>query len=234
MKAIHYLIKEICTGIEIFYLSRFSKYDKTAFILCDNYTELLAKTYLLHKNPQWIPNKNNDPKTKSYKNYQEVQKDLEAIRQDQIIKDLHQRMYQRRTRRNEFFHSTTLIDLDVKKDDVVDAFCDLLEYGKILFNEPTSNTKTTLWDEIISSTGNLNTLITLLQIDKSGQTRPEILPRFADIFSKSQNYGKSEKQKVPYEGHILLSSNYEGYWLLCIGHNVDLKRQLQALLDQYS
>lgn len=233
MYAINYLVTEIYTGLEIFYLSRTTKYYKTAFILCDNYTELLAKAYLLHMNNNWIPNQSNDPTKKYFKNYKQVQEDLEAIRNEQIIKDLHRRMLHRRNRRNEFFHSTTLIDLDVKKDDVVNAFCDLLDYGKILFNQPSPNKHINLWDEVVSSTGNLNTLITLLQIDKRGQSRPDILPKFADIFLKSQNYPKNSKQKVPYEGHILLSSSYEGYWLLCIGQNGDLKRQLEELLKLY-
>ena len=42
-------------------------------------------------------------------------------------------MKQRRELHNDFFHSAKLLTLSVAHRDCVEAFCDLLDYGELLF-----------------------------------------------------------------------------------------------------
>lgn len=53
-----YLIDEICAAVEIYFTGRAGgQYLRTAFILCDNYTELIAKLFLLSDDPKWSEEK---------------------------------------------------------------------------------------------------------------------------------------------------------------------------------
>ncbi len=54
MSQLTYLMREIGAGVEIFYSSKSGgQFWKTAFILCDNYTELASKLFLIADNPKW-------------------------------------------------------------------------------------------------------------------------------------------------------------------------------------
>jgi hypothetical protein len=53
MNQLPYLLDEICAGVEIYYTGRTGgQYLKTAFILCDDYTKLAAKLFLLSHRPR--------------------------------------------------------------------------------------------------------------------------------------------------------------------------------------
>lgn len=54
MGQLTYLMDEVCAGVEIYYTGRAGgQYLKTAFILCDDYTELTSKLFLLMDDANW-------------------------------------------------------------------------------------------------------------------------------------------------------------------------------------
>lgn len=54
MSQLTYLMREIGAGVEIFYSSKTTgQFIKSAFVLCDNYTELLSKLFLIEDDPTW-------------------------------------------------------------------------------------------------------------------------------------------------------------------------------------
>ncbi len=74
--ALTYLMNEICAGVEIYYTARIGgQYLNTAFILCDDYTELVSKLFLQEDNPQWTDKKANN----HFKNYHDVLQDVEEV-----------------------------------------------------------------------------------------------------------------------------------------------------------
>ena len=106
-----YLIDEICAAVEIYFTGRTGgHYLKTAFILCDDYTELTAKLFLLTDDAGWSDKKAND----HFKNYHDVLGDVEGVFRSRgaanmtALQSLHTRMKGRRKRRNDFFHSPRL------------------------------------------------------------------------------------------------------------------------------
>lgn len=135
MSQLTYLMDEICAGVEIYYTGRQGgQYLKTAFILCDDYTELTSKLFLLTKNPSWSDTKPNG----RFKNYHDIQNDVKAqfltgTAELAQVQALHTKMKSRRDRRNDFFHSTHLLDLSVTPRNCVEAFLELLDYGELLF-----------------------------------------------------------------------------------------------------
>ena len=70
--SLHHLTGEVETGLEILFTGKSAgQYWKTAFILCDNYSELMAKLFLLSEVPGWLdhipPSKPSGyPKFKNY------------------------------------------------------------------------------------------------------------------------------------------------------------------------
>src|SRR5689334_4572927 len=103
MGQLTYLIDEIGAGLEIYYTGRQGgQYLKTAFILCDDYTELTSKLFLLIDNPSWSDTKTNG----HFKNYYDIQQDVQNVitrigRVDIAkVKALHNNMKIRRDRRN--------------------------------------------------------------------------------------------------------------------------------------
>jgi len=129
------LITEIC-ALEIYYSGRTGgQYLKTALILCDDYTELTSKLFLLTDNPGWSDEKSQH----KFKNYHDIQGDVQAVFKTKRAGELaqaerlHGAMKARRERRNQFFHSTHLLDLTVNRRECVEGFCDLMESGRLLF-----------------------------------------------------------------------------------------------------
>ena len=58
----------VCAGVEIYYTGKQGgQYLKTAFILCDDYTELTSKLFLLNKNLSWSDT-NQSGRFKNYHN----------------------------------------------------------------------------------------------------------------------------------------------------------------------
>jgi len=172
-----YLVDEICAGVEIYYTGRTGgQYLKTAFILCDDYSELVSKLFLLTDNRQWTDKKPNN----KLKNYHNVMQDVKAVVTVKMavhlqkVNDLQDAMTNRRKRRNDFFHSAGLLDLSVTSRNCVEAFCDLLEYGEILFG--------TDWRTALESCRNLATLEVMLQLEKLAFSDPSIQAKANRIF----------------------------------------------------
>lgn len=161
MSQLTYLVDEICCGLEIYFSGRAGgQYSKTAFILCDDYVELLSKLFLLNHSPSWSDRKPNG----QFKNFHNILSDVETIIQANAarslprVKELQQHMQTRRDRRNDFFHTTHLLDLNVSTRSCVEAFCDLLEYGHLLFpNE---------WPMEIQACRQMETLEVLLLLER--------------------------------------------------------------------
>ena len=171
-----YLIDEICAAVEIYFTGwTGGQYRKTAFILCDDYTELTAKLFLLVDDSKWSDKKANG----RFKGYKDILDDVEGVFTAARATDLgplqgiHANMKNRRDRRNEFFHSTHLLDLSAGQRSVVEAFCDLFTYGDLLFG--------TDWQRHVDSSRNLDTMRILLLIEKASFSDPTIRASVAAI-----------------------------------------------------
>src|SRR5438552_1470957 len=103
MSQLTYLVDEICAGIEIYFTSRTGgQYRKTAYILCDDYTELTSKLFLLTGNPNWSDTKPDG----RWKTYPDIQQDVYGVftlanRPAELtrVHTLHNNMRERRNRR---------------------------------------------------------------------------------------------------------------------------------------
>lgn len=176
MSQLTYLIDEICAGVEIYFTGRTGgQYLKTAFILCDDYTELTSKLFLLTDNPSWSDQKAGG----KFKNYHNIQVDVQDVFRAkrpselaQIIK-LHGNMKTRREHRNDFFHSTRLLELNVSQRYCVEAFCDLLDYGTLLFGSE--------WKDEVKAARDLESFETLLRLEKKSFSFPAITNTVSQI-----------------------------------------------------
>ena len=205
MSQLTYLVDEICAGVEIYYTGRTGgQYFKTAFILCDDYTELTSKLFLLTDNPRW-QDRNAAGRFKNYHNIQtDVQDVIRAKRPADLprVQALHTAMTSRRERRNDFFHSTHLLD-----------------YGKLLFG--------TDWDSEVQAARNLDSLDILLRLERKGFSDPSITPKMNRILSECpRNRANAAKKGVhvaeyPEDLHLRLSVIYGGQ---------ELRDKLAALL----
>jgi hypothetical protein len=179
---------EICAGVEIYYTGRTGgQYFKTAFILCDDYSELVSKLFLLSDNPEWT----DESARGRFKSYHEVMSDVKRVVTQKLaerevqIDRLQHAMKRRRSRRNEFFHSTSLLDLSVTARNCVESFCDLLEYGDVLMADA--------WRTALESARNLATLEIMLKLERLAFSDPSVTPKVNQIL---QNWPRnSEKNK---------------------------------------
>jgi hypothetical protein len=179
MSKLIYLVDEIRAALEIYYSGRTGgQYWRTAFILCDDYTELVSKLFLLTDNPNWSDTRPNDSR---FKNYHEIQADVRGVfaakRPVDLprVQELHDRVKDRRDRRNDFFHSTHLLDLSVTSRNCVEAFCDLLGYGELLFGAS--------WQREISDCHDFETLGVLLRLEKLSFSDATIWPKVCRILT---------------------------------------------------
>jgi hypothetical protein len=259
MSELIYLMREICAGIEIYYSGRTDEqYHKTAFVLCDDYTELTSKVFLLKDNSSWSDSRSEkeiqkfekaqkaiedalgagnipDPKDLeqlkkgvgkgSFKNYGDVLEDVRKVFEKKRKADLpklhtlQNAMRARRKRRNDFFHSTSLLDLNVGKHVCVAAFCDLLDYGALLFPKE--------WNPTIEATRNLETLEILLRLEKKAENDLSMPLRISNVL---RNWPRNLSSKAlkgvhlaehPGDMHLMLSVIYGG---------PELKNKLRELL----
>ena len=90
----------------------------------------------------------------------------------------------RRERRNGFFHSTHLLDLNLHPRDCVEAFCDLLEYGALLFPAD--------WSGAVA--GNMETCEALIRLDRKSYNDPSLGPKVNDVFAKCRRSGIKPKK----------------------------------------
>ncbi len=173
-----YLMDELCAGVEIYYTGRTGgQYLKTAFILCDDYTELVSKLFLLSDNPSWSDQNHNGRFKNYYEIMSEIQQVIKAKRPKDLpaIQDIHSSMKIRRDRRNDFFHSTHLLDLSVTHRICVEAFCGLLDYGELLFPAE--------WRSALVNARNLETLEVLLRLEMLSFSDPSIQPKVNKILA---------------------------------------------------
>ncbi len=189
-----YLMDELCAGVEIYYTGRTGgQYLKTAFILCDDYTELVSKLYLLTDNVSWTDKKPNS----HFKTYHDVLLDVEDVigtkmpAQLQQVKDLQAAMKSRRDRRNDFFHSTNLLDLGVTSRNCVESFCDLLQYGEVLLGAD--------WRTALETCCNLATLEIMLQLEKRALCDPLITLKMNKIL---QNWPRNTQNNKIRGAHV--------------------------------
>ena len=222
MSQLTYLMDEICAGVEIYYTGRTGQqYLKTAFILCDDYTELTSKLFLLIDNPNWSDQNSSG----RFKNYHDIQTDVQNVFTANRAADLaklkliHDAMKVRRDRRNDFFHSTNLLDLSVTQRMCVEAFCDLLDYGMLLFGAD--------WTRELCSARNLETLEVMLRLEKKGFSDPFVTPKVSRVLAEwPRNLSNAARKGVhltvyPEDLHLRLC-------VVCGGKT--LKDKLAALL----
>lgn len=76
--SLQHLMPEVENGLEILFTGKSAgQYWKTAFILCDNYSELTAKLFLSSKVAGWSDVKGGG----KFKNYHDILNDVEAAPQ---------------------------------------------------------------------------------------------------------------------------------------------------------
>ncbi|MCX5887932.1 MAG: hypothetical protein NTY36_00600 [Deltaproteobacteria bacterium] len=178
MSKLPYLVAEINAALEV-YLSGHAgqQYNRTAFILCDDCAELASKLFLLTDTSTWSDTKANG----HFKTFKDVSREVRAIFSAKRAGDhavaaaLLKRIETRRNRRNEFFHSTSLLDLNFHARDCVEAFCDLLDYGNLLF--PTD------WATEVGGAGNMETCEALIRLDRKTYGDPSVGPKVNNILA---------------------------------------------------
>lgn len=262
MSQLTYLMREICAGIEIFYSSKTGgQFWKTAFILCDNYTELASKLFLVEDDPNWSDTDDTEAQrfetartavstaitsgsTPSqadlrrlvrgagrdrFKSFHRVLQDVHDVfgnkRSSEVplVDDLHTRMKARRDLRNDFFHSAKLLNLSIAQRDCIEAFCDLLDYGKLLF--PTT------WDTALSGERTLDTLEILLRLDRKCYSTPSITAKVSGVLKSCPRYRLSSKKSIPKNGVQVAEYPEDLHLMLSIiDGGQELRDKLAALL----
>jgi hypothetical protein len=190
MTKLPYLIAEINAALEVYLSGRTGQqYNRTAFILCDDDAELASKLFLITDNARWSDTKANG----HFKRFKEVTEEVRAVIlptrpvDHPAIDMLLVQIEVRRERRNQFFHSTNLLDLTFHSRDCVEALCDLLDYGKLLFP--------TCWDATVAAAGNMETCEAIVRLDKKAYGDPGVSPKVNDILSNWRRRGPTPKKK---------------------------------------
>ena len=262
MSQLTYLMREIGAGVEIFYSSKSGgQFWKTAFILCDNYTELASKLFLIADNPKWSDMRDKEAKRfekaqegldaalkagttpaiedlkrlakrvgkDNFKNYHDVLKNVHDVfyakykTELPFLDSLHISMKARRELRNDFFHSAKLLNLSIAQRDCVEAFCDLLDYGKLLF--PAT------WDAALASEQTLDTLEILLRLDRKCYSNPSITAKVSNVLKSCPRYRLSAKKSIPKSGVQVAEYPDDLHLMLSIiDGGQELRDKLAALL----
>jgi hypothetical protein len=190
IKKLTYLVFEINAALEIYISGRTGQqYNRTSYILCDDATELTSKLYLLVDCPTWSDTKSGG----HFKNYRDITTEVRALflakrHADHPAADtLLKRMEGRRKRRNEFFHSTTLLDLNLHARDCVEAFIDLFDYAKLCFRAD--------WDTAVTLAGNMETCETILRLDKKSYADPSVFPKLNALLGSLPRQGPKARAK---------------------------------------
>jgi hypothetical protein len=190
MNKLPYLVAEINAAMEVYISGRTGQqYNRVTFILCDDAAELASKLFLIIDTPTWSDTKANG----NFKNFQVVTKEVRTVIAAKRAGDhaavdaLLKRIEDRRKRRNDFFHSTSLLDLNFHPRDCIEAFCDLLDYGRLLFP--------IYWQDAVAATGNMETCEAIIRLDKKGYGDPSILPKMNAILGSWPRRGPNPKNK---------------------------------------
>ena len=219
---------EISSGMEIYYSSRMGgRYLKTSFILCDDYVELLSKLWLSERIPKWSDKKPNG----SFKNFRaildEVTRTIQRRGVDKDIRracDLVSAMRNRRARRNGFFHSTQLLDLSTSKRSCVEAFCDLFEFGELLFGDD--------WNREIEANVKTETLCVLFCLDRKAFSDASVEPRISALLETWPRREKDRKT-IPKKGTQYAKYPEDMHLRLCLDWGgLELRDALKSLLSQ--
>lgn len=186
MSKLPYLVAEINAALELYISGRTGQqYNRTAFILCDDCAELANKLFLLTDTPTWSDIKGNG----RFKNFKDVTAEVRAVflakraGDHAAVSALLVQIEARRDRRNNFFHSTDLLDLTLQPRDCVDAFCDLLDYGKLLF-PPDFAKPDSGWEAAVAAAGNMETCEVLMRLDRKAYGDPGVGPKVNDVLAK--------------------------------------------------
>jgi hypothetical protein len=264
MSQLTYLMREIGAGVEIFYSSKSTgQFVKSAFVLCDNYTELISKLFLIEDDYNWsdtdetelrkfedaktrvdtairsdiVPNTDDVKKLVKgagrdrFKNYHRVLQDVYEVFNDKrttevsIVDNLHTRMKARRDLRNDFFHSAKLLRLSIDRNDCIEAFCDLLDYGELLFQ--------TSWRNTLSAGRTLGTLETLLRLELKSYGNPFLISKVNEILEDCPQYLPFNNKSISTTRKGIQISKYPAdlhLILTIIGGGQELKDKLSALL----
>jgi hypothetical protein len=190
MSKLPYLVAEINAALEIYLAGRTGQqYNRTSFILCDDCAELASKLFLLRDTPTWSDTKVNN----RFKPFKDVTSEVRGVflakrAADHTVADtVLKRIEARRERRNKFFHSTALLDLTLQPRDCVDSFCDLLDYGRLLF--PVD------WETEVTAAGNMETCEALIRLDRKTYGDPSVGPKVNDILAKWPRNGPKPKKR---------------------------------------
>jgi len=190
IRKLPYLVAEINAALEVYLTGRTGQqYNRTSFILCDDGAELASKLFLLTDSATWSDTK---PEGR-FKNFRDITKEVRGIFLGKRAEDyptintLLIRIEGRRNRRNDFFHSTHLLDLNFHVRDCVEAFCDLLDYGKLLFPDH--------WENAVAGAGSMETCEAVIRLDKKSYGDPSVGPKMNAIFSDWPRNGPSPKKK---------------------------------------
>jgi hypothetical protein len=207
---LRHLADEICVGLQIYVSGRAGSHLKTAFVLCDDYTELATKLYLIRQDKKWSDQRS----TGGFKNYHEVLKDLvNSIARERAhllsaVEVLHVSMHARRSRRNIFFHSTTLLDLQTSRKDTAEALTDLFRYCELLFEDD--------WSRAIAETADLEALTLMVRLDDAASRDSTLLTRVNALFARQPKNVTNKKQQgvhlvaFPEDLHALMCAKWGG------------------------
>lgn len=184
MPKLPYLVQEINAAMEVYLAGRTGQqFNRTSFILCDDCAELASKLFLLRDNDKWSDTKQNN----RFKNFKDVTTEVRGVfhqkraAEHQTVDDLLKRIEARRDRRNQFFHSTHLLDLTIQSADCVRAIVDLLELGKLYFEAD--------WDREIASIATMETNEAVFRVDRKSYDDPSVLPKFNELLKRQPRMG---------------------------------------------
>lgn len=220
--SLHYLMGELETGLEILFTGRSAgQYWKTAFILCDNYSELTAKLFLSQKMTGWTDQKPNG----KFKNYHDILTDIAGCGLFTApdltsVQALHADLKTRRDQRNDFFHSANLLKLNVHFPDTIAAFCGLLDYGRLLFGVD--------WDAGINGRPVLANLALLVRLEHKALTAdPSVTSKVNSIFKE----WRKNKDRVQAKGAFVAEFPEDVHRrMVIINGGTELRNKLQPLL----
>ncbi len=224
--SLQHLMPEIENGLEILFTGKSAgQYWKTAFVLCDNYSELAAKLFLSTKVTGWTDMKASG----KFKNYHDILNDVETAAPITVVpttlaavQALHVDLKARRQQRNDFFHSANLLKLNVHLLDTLTAFCGLLDYGKFLFG--------TDWDTAVNGRPALCNLVLLVRVEHKALTADyTVQHKLDEIFRK---WGRiKDKATVPMKGAFLTEFPEDVHRrMVIINGGAKLATELQKLL----
>lgn len=218
-----YLVQELSAALEVYLSGRTGQqYNRTAFILCDDCAELANKLFLLSNDSTWSDATANG----RFKNFAQVASEVSATfgakrpAESALADSFLTRIKARRHKRNTFFHSTSLLDLNLHARDCVEAFLDLIDFGALLFPSE--------WSSVVAATGNMETCEAVLRLDRRSYGDPVVSSRFNAIIAKWPRVGPAVRKAGCEVAHYAEDLHLR----LCIRNGgKELGRRLQALLS---